>query len=132
MKTARAHRKFAIYSIYLDTLLEGEEPILDGETRKDTLKRILKELEETAVELKKEAESMTGQFVQDALRGARESFPPIGPATQQVIQTEKGPDNYLYLITTSPSLEDLKTYKTLASNNKDLYDAYCKRIKELS
>jgi hypothetical protein len=57
MKTARAHRKFAIYSGFLDTILEGEEEILDGETRKDTLKRILKDLEETAAELRKEAAS---------------------------------------------------------------------------
>lgn len=54
MKTARAHRKFAIYSGFLDTILEGEEEIMDGETRKDTLKRILKDLEETAAELRKE------------------------------------------------------------------------------
>jgi hypothetical protein len=55
MKTAKAHRKFAIYSIYLDTWLEGEEEVQEGETRKDTLKRILDELEETAAELRKAA-----------------------------------------------------------------------------
>lgn len=55
MATARAHRKFAIYSGFLDTILEGEEEILEGETRKDTLKRIIKELEETAAELKLQA-----------------------------------------------------------------------------
>lgn len=57
MKTARAHRKFAIYSGFLDTILEGEEEVAPGETRKDTLKRILKELEETAAELRKEVSS---------------------------------------------------------------------------
>lgn len=89
MKTAKAHRKFAIYSIYLDTWLEGEEEVADGETRKDTLKRILKDLVETAADLKKEAEAMNGGYVQEALRGARESFPPIGPAAPQVIDYKK-------------------------------------------
>jgi hypothetical protein len=59
MKTARAHRKFAIYSIYLDTWLEGEEDIPEGETRKQVMKRILSELEETAAELKEEAKTRT-------------------------------------------------------------------------
>lgn len=59
MSTARAHRKFAIYSGFLDTILEGEEEILEGETRKDTLKRILKDLEDTAAELRAEHEQRT-------------------------------------------------------------------------
>lgn len=54
MKTAKAHRKFAIYSNFLDTILEGEEEIQEGETRKEVMKRILAELEETASELRME------------------------------------------------------------------------------
>jgi hypothetical protein len=53
MKTARAHRKFAIYSNFLDTVLEGEEEIRDGETRQDALLRIVRELEDAAAELKR-------------------------------------------------------------------------------
>jgi hypothetical protein len=55
MKTARAHRKFAIYTIYLDTWLEGEEEVRDGETRQQTLERILDDLEQTAATLRKKA-----------------------------------------------------------------------------
>jgi len=60
MKTAKAHRKFAIYSNFLDVILEGEDEIQDGETRPQVLKRIIKELEETAADLKKEAALQVG------------------------------------------------------------------------
>jgi hypothetical protein len=108
MKTARAHRKFAIYSGFLDTILEGEEEILDGETRKDTLKRILKDLEETAADLRKEA--MRGDIIQETVKGAMDNFPPIGPPMPQVIDY-KQKETLEIAIDNATSLEELQAIK---------------------
>lgn len=129
MKTARAHRKFAIYSGFLDTILEGEEDVLDGETRKDALKRILKDLEETAAELKREYNN----GAQPTTETVRSFTPQQTGASVMEIQTERGdPNDVLYQVQNAPSLEVLATYKTLATNSKTLYPAYCERLKYLS
>lgn len=127
MRTARAHRKFAIYSNFLDTILEGEEEILEGETRMDTLKRILKELEETAAELRRMAGMPKGGYVQ------YDRNPDHGLAVIEMETKEPDQAVVLHAIQNAPTLEELKTYKIVASaGDKTLYDAYCKRIKELS
>lgn len=55
------------------------------------------------------------------------------------IQDEKNADvkgDILKAIQTAPTLEELKTYKTIASADKSkdqtIYNAYCSRLKELS
>lgn len=52
-KTILVERKYAIYSQFLDTVLQSEGVIQEGETRKDALLRVHRELEETAEDLRK-------------------------------------------------------------------------------
>jgi len=92
MRTAKAHRKFAIYSNFLDTIFEGEEEIPDGSTRKEVLKKIVNELEETAAELKKEVETMRGEIITETIKVAKNNFPPIGPSVADT--TEKSNEEF--------------------------------------
>lgn len=62
-----------------------------------------------------------------------------GPPPVINIQDEKNADvkgDILHAIQTAPTLEELKTYKTIASADKSkdqtIYNAYCSRLKELS
>jgi hypothetical protein len=129
-KTARAHRKFAIYSGFLDTILEGEEEIQEGETRKDTLKRILKDLEETAADLKKELNQ------ESKLMEITRSFPPqqIGSSIME-IQTEKSGDTLAALIAdiyTCTELKVLEGYRLLAKTRPELQAAYDMQTQKLN
>ena len=127
MKTAKAHRKFAIYSGFLDTILEGEDEIQDGETRSEVLKRILKELEETAAELKKDAESMRGEIIQETIQGARDNFPPIGPGMPHVINIQD--EKISIAIENAQSIEQLGLLKSeLKEKHLPLYK---QRLKQL-
>lgn len=127
MKTAKAHRKFAIYSGFLDTILEGEDEIQDGETRSEVLKRILKELEETAAELKKDAESMRGEIIHETIQGARDSFPPIGGGIPPVIDLQD--EKISIAIENAQSIEQLGLLKSeLKEKHLPLYK---QRLKQL-
>lgn len=131
MKTARAHRKFAIYSGFLDTVLEGEEEVAPGETRKDTLKKILKELEETAAELRKEAESMRGQIIHETIQGARKGFPPIGPSMPEIIDYKKT-ENLEAAIERAETIDELKDVKTVYPlMPAKIIDMYNKKMEQL-
>jgi hypothetical protein len=59
-------------------------------------------------------------------------FPPqLGVVAE--IQTERtDPNDTLALIQNAPTLEVLTTFKLLVGKDTDLYNAYCKRIKELA
>jgi|ERR1700677_536675 len=62
------------------------------------------------------------------------SFTPqqTGPSVME-IQTERSdPNDTMALIQNAPSMEVLTTFKLLAENDKDLYAAYCHRLKQLS
>lgn len=52
-KTILVERKYSIYSQFLDTILQSEGVIQEGETRQQALLRVHGELEETAAELRK-------------------------------------------------------------------------------
>lgn len=54
--TILVQRKFAIHSQFLDTVLQSEGMIEEGETRQVALLRVHRELEETAVHLRRNAE----------------------------------------------------------------------------
>jgi hypothetical protein len=138
-KTARAHRKFAIYSIYLDTWLEGEEEIREGETRQQTLERILDELEQTAeARRKKHLISQEGnpeEGIKFEYPAARPN-PPVAPgghafreSTPQVIDY-KQKENLEIQIDNAASLEDLAKLKQDAGAN-GLVSQYMKRLNEL-
>jgi hypothetical protein len=89
MKTVSCHRKYPITTNFLDTMLEHSVVIEDGESKLDAYRRGLKELDQIAADLRKEAESMRGQIIEETLQGAKRDFPPIGPATPQIIDYKK-------------------------------------------
>jgi hypothetical protein len=139
MKTARAHRKFAIYSGFLDTILEGEEEVQDGETRKDTLKRILKDLEQTAAELKAEHESMRGvqkgngmPYVPLANAGQSPSkfnMPSVAPPIEINLQHER----IQIAIENAKTIEELKATKIAGlAVPGSLVELYNKKMEELT
>lgn len=55
MKTINCHRKYPITTNFLDTMLEHSVVIEEGETKLDAYRRGLKELDQIAAELRKEA-----------------------------------------------------------------------------
>ena len=58
---------------------------------------------------------------------------PKDGSPQYYIQTERtDPNDTLTLIQNAPTLEVLTTFKLLAGKDKDLYSAYCQRLKYLS
>lgn len=55
MNTVSMHRKYSVYTQYLDTMLEHSVVLLEGESKADAYRRGLKELDQIAAELRKEA-----------------------------------------------------------------------------
>lgn len=55
MKTVSCHRKYPITTNFLDTMLEHSVAIEEGETKLDAYRRGLKELDQIAAELRREA-----------------------------------------------------------------------------
>jgi hypothetical protein len=130
MNTISMHRKYSVYTQYLDTMLEHSVVLLEGESKLDAYRRGFKELDQIAAELRKEAH-------QDDYGVAN---PPTGPISYTkesivpVISTDKspGPLSTMTGIQNSKSLEELTSFKLLASGNRQLYDAYCSKLKELN
>lgn len=127
MKTAKAHRKFAIYSIYLDTWLEGEEEVREGESRKDVLKRILAELEETAAELRKE--TLPNLDMAWSKKELQTSWKDEIPGPLPTISLNK--ERLEIQIDNCTSLEELAEYKELASKS-GLVSVYMQRLSQLT
>lgn len=79
--TISCHRKYAIVTNFLDTMLEHSVVIQQGETKLDAYRRGLKELDQIAATLRKEHESITGQFVANTnLQKLTENYYPPKPA----------------------------------------------------
>lgn len=80
-KPLSCHRKYAIVTNFLDTMLEHSVEIQQGETKLDAYRRGLKELDQIAATLRKEHESMTGQFVANTnLQKLTDNYYPPKPA----------------------------------------------------
>ena len=127
MPIARADIKFGLYSDFLDRTLAAEDERLPGESIEDGVIRVHDALERAAAILKKRVQQGNGS---EPVR----SFTPqqTGPSVME-IQTERSdPNDTMALIQNAPSMEVLTTFKLLAENDKDLYAAYCHRLKQLS
>lgn len=124
-KTILVERKFSIYSQFLDVVLQSESAIQEGESRKDALLRVHRELEETAAELRKKTMVDLGE---GPVYHANSS----GPLPVVEVEFRNGQQDTLDGIRSSQTLDELSTYRKLSNNNQQLYGAYCKRLKELS
>jgi hypothetical protein len=135
--TVLVQGKFAIYSLFLDRTFQVEVKMLDGESIKDAVKRVNKELEETAAELKKEAESMRGEIISETIQGAKQTSPPIGPPMPDAIIRSKQPEEkrILFLmadINSCESIKALESYRLMVRNNIQLQAAYDEKYVKLS
>jgi hypothetical protein len=139
MKPISCHRKYAITTNFLDTMLEHSVDIGEGETKLDAYRRGLKELDQIAAELRKEHESMTG--VHEVTIGSQwQNQPPQSTTftTTKVtppyeIQTDKStPLATMEAIQSAPTIEVLTTFKILANSDEQLRNAYVSRLKELT
>ena len=129
--TILVQRKFSIYSQFLDTILQSEDEIREGETRKDALKRVHRELEETAADLRKESESMRGQIVEETIQGAKITSPPIGPAAPIEINIKD--ERIQIAIENAQTSDELKDVKTVYPVMPfPLLRLYNKRMEELT
>lgn len=126
MNTVSMHRKYAICTQYLDSMLEHSVELLEGESKLDAYRRGFKELDQIAAELRKEANPYLYEESTNTLQAAK----PIGAI--YVESTPADGDEALTLIKNAPSIEVLSTFKLIAgSGNKELYDAYNQRLKAL-
>ena len=69
MEPIKCHRKYPITTNFLDTMLEHYVVIEEGESKLDAYRRGLKELDQIAAQLRKEAESMRGEIIQEVMDG---------------------------------------------------------------
>ena len=127
------------YSIgpYLTDRVGFEADLGDNESCTEALAQLRKEADDWHIKTNphsyQESESMRGQIIRETIKGAAQSSLPIGPPAPMQIEKDN-PEDILDLIQNAPSLEVLKTFKVLASSDpsKVLYNAYNKRLKELS
>lgn len=118
-KIILVQRKFAIYSQFLDTILQSEDEILEGETRKDALKRVHRELEETAAELR-----VTSGYIHTELKQE--------PLQSYILPTIRKEDERLEKdIDNAPTLEALKEFKEAAAK-AGMVSTYMKKLNELT
>lgn len=128
MKTVNCHRKYPITTNFLDTMLEHSIDIQEGESKLDAFRRGLKELDKIAAELRKEAESMRGEIIQETLKGVEhhdirnQPFPTISRDKERL---EIAIDN-------AETPEDLKAIKESSPLlPASLINHYNKRMTEL-
>jgi len=120
-KTISVQRKYAISTTFLDTTLESEDVIREGETREDAMNRVIDDLDRIADNRRKKLYPHREEAIEVKQIG-----------TIQVDNTPADGDEALALIKNAPSLEILGTFKLIAATNKELYEAYNKRLKELT
>lgn len=127
MTTVMVQRKFGIYSQFLDTTLQAEVQGREGESIKDVIKRVLKEIEETAAELRREAESMRGEIIKETIQGIT-PHDARGAGQISVISKEKPQqDTVAQLIAdiyTCTEFKVLEGYRLLARTKPELQAAY--------
>lgn len=123
-KILSCHRKYAIVTNFLDTMLEHSVEIRQGETKLDAYRRGLKELDQIAATLRKEHESMTGQFVANTnLQKLTENY--YSPPKPSII--DKSIERLEIQIDNANTLEELD--QILLSYNK-LPDEIMEQIEE--
>ena len=129
MPIVTAHIKFSIGTTFLDNFFTAEDERLPGESIEDGVLRVRKHLVKAVDTLKKEAESIRGQIIEETFQGAKRDFPPIGPATPQVIDY-KQKESLEISIDNASTLEDLAKLKQEAGAN-GLVSQYMSRLNQL-
>jgi len=134
MKTVSCHRKYQITTNFLDTMLEHSVDIQEGESKLDAYRRGLKELDQIAAELRKEA----NPHLYQELGSTNIPEHPITGVNQFIKSTptlniEEERKEVMATIDKCATLEELKAWK---SQNQTIpgkiLTHYTKRFNELS
>lgn len=138
MKTVNCHRKYPITTNFLDTMLEHSVVIEEGETKLDAYRRGLKELDQIAAELRKEANPHLYQE-KDKLKQdewTREYPPPEHwkiPKDGPLPIISKDKERIEIQIDNAETIEDLKKVKAFYEFLPgSLINHYNKRMQELT
>jgi hypothetical protein len=135
MKTVNCHRKYPITTNFLDTMLEHSIDIQEGETKLDAYRRGLKELDQIAAELRKEANPhlyQESKTVYDSPRldlKANDEYAVHGPLP--IISKDK--EKIEIAIDNAETVEELKA--VMGKNElipASLINQYNKRMQELT
>jgi hypothetical protein len=136
MKTVNCHRKYPITTNFLDTMLEHSIDIQEGETKLDAFRRGLKELDQIAAELRKEANHESSATVYSVPKGATPGAEPIAtyqyrPESLPTISRDK--ERIEIEIDNSEDIESLKFIKQkYPLMPASLIDHYNKRMTDLT
>ena len=135
MNTLKMHRKYGIVTNFLDTMLEHEVEIQEGETKLDACRRGLKELDQIAADLRKEAHPHLYQETTDLnkkwVHAASEHMQQmnVGPTTLPTISKDK--ERIEIAIDNAETIADLQLIKDEAWSN-GLSGHYIHRFNELN
>lgn len=113
MKIINCHRKYPITTNFLDTMLEHSVDIQEGETKLDAYRRGLKELDQIAADLRKEAHPEIAGNLSKEPEDRR-----IGMEIADIYSCE--------------DLKTLETYKFIAKSNPELQAAYNQQYAKLN
>ena len=128
MKTLLVQRKFGISSQFLDTTLQKEGEVREGETEDDALIRMYRELGVTADRIQKEHAISAGQYTV-----AADNTPQFNQPLP-TISKDKEPGSPIDLITEIESCKKIKvleSYRIIVKKNPYCEMAYEKRMTEL-
>jgi hypothetical protein len=130
MKTLSCHRKYPITTNFLDTMLEHSVVIEEGETKLDAYRRGLRELDQIAAELRREAnpgdaEEYAANKIQQLKQEGR-----IRPA-EPIPIISKDKERIEIAIDNASDLASLARYKKDATK-MGLVKEYMRRINELN
>lgn len=133
MKTVNCHRKYPITTNFLDTMLEHSVDIQEGETKLDAYRRGLKELDQIAAELRKEA----NPHLYPDLSGIKQDGREIYKYREEAAAFDKQPEEIkigiaIADIYSCESLKVLETYRLMAKSKPELQAAYDQQKKKLS
>lgn len=129
MKTVSCHRKYPITTNFLDTMLEHSVDIQEGETKLDAYRRGLKELDQIAAELRKEANTQQGSPYQYPAIQQGPPPPEFLNGSLPIISKEK--EKVEIAIDNCTSLEELKDCKVAATHH-GLTTEYMRKLRDLT
>lgn len=149
-----AHIKFSMSTTFLDNFFTAEDERLPGESIEDGVLRVRKHLENAVAILKKEKCEANGSDLPPHLKTEvtftptpeiniqherieieienLSSFDHLGGIEQRAVNSPLKDRYYKKGIELARTMAELSIFKTVASVDKDLYNAYNQRVKELT
>ena len=135
MKTVNCHRKYPITTNFLDTMLEHSVNIQEGETKLDAFRRGLKELDQIASELRKEANPHLYPDLSWTKQDGKETL--VSREKEVIAAFNNQPEErkigiLLADIYSCESIKVLESYRLIAKLKPELQAAYNQQFEKLS